>query len=243
MTLDLCGYEAKARQATEHFWRSRDKALAKKKETGTTDAGTRGAVTGGKNMAGFEDLICEVMRANGPSDLRIIAGSKTNLPGYFRATKNWDVIAIRDGRLVAAIEAKSQVGSFGNNQNNRIEEVIGSGQDFWTAYRESGFGKDAPRPMLAWLMLVEDCPDTLKPVKPRDDHFKSYPEFESASYVERYQILCRKLTEERLYDAACLLHSASTAVHGGEYRDLDDVSGLRNFVATLAAHVAKEAAI
>lgn len=243
MSLDLCNFESKAREAVQHFWQARDTAMAKKAKAGKTDAGTRGAVTAGKNMAGFEDLVCSVMRANGPSDLEIHAGSKTNLPGYFRATKNWDVIAIRKGRLVAAIEAKSQVGSFGNNQNNRIEEVIGSGKDFWTAYRESGFGKDVPRPMLGWLMLVEDCPKTLAPVKPRDDHFSSYPEFQTASYVERYQILCRKLTEEGLYDAACLLHSASSAVVGGRYNDLDDTSGLRNFVATLAAHMAKEKAI
>lgn len=243
MTLDLCDYETKARRATEQFWKSRDKAQAKNAKKGKADAGTRGAVTGGKNMAGFEDLISAVMRANGPSDLQIFVRSKTTIPGYFRATKNWDVVAIRDGRLVAAIEAKSMVGSFGKNQNNRIEEVIGSGQDFWTAHRESGFGKDAPRPMLGWLMLVQDCPDTLKVLNPRVNHFKTYPEFKTASYVERFQILCRKLTEERLYDAACLLHSPSTAVSGGHYNDLNDVTGLRNFVATLAAHMAKEKAI
>ena len=41
-----------------------------------------------------------------------------------------------DGRLLAVIELKSQVGpSFGNNFNNRTEEAIGSAVDFWTAYR------------------------------------------------------------------------------------------------------------
>ncbi|MBP8259317.1 MAG: hypothetical protein KA118_06600 [Verrucomicrobia bacterium] len=44
-----------------------------------------------------------------------------DLPGFFRPTKEWDILVVRDSRLLAAIEAKSQVGpSFGNNFNNRI---------------------------------------------------------------------------------------------------------------------------
>jgi hypothetical protein len=35
------------------------------------------------------------------------------------------------GSLVATVEVKSQVGSFGNNFNNRVEEAIGSATDFW----------------------------------------------------------------------------------------------------------------
>jgi hypothetical protein len=35
-------------------------------------------------------------------------------------------LVIRDGQLLVALEAKSQVGpSFGNNFNNRTEEAIG----------------------------------------------------------------------------------------------------------------------
>ena len=38
---------------------------------------------------------------------------------------------MNEGRLVAAIEFKSQVGpSFGNNANNRAEEAIGTAHDF-----------------------------------------------------------------------------------------------------------------
>ncbi|MEY3276128.1 MAG: Restriction endonuclease XhoI, partial [Verrucomicrobiota bacterium] len=33
------------------------------------------------------------------------------LPGYFRATKNWDVLVVHRDRLLAAFEFKSQVGS------------------------------------------------------------------------------------------------------------------------------------
>ncbi len=52
------------------------------------------------------------------------------LPGYFRPTKEWDVLIVKDGVLLAAVEAKSQVGpSFGNNFNNRTEEAMGTALD------------------------------------------------------------------------------------------------------------------
>jgi len=54
-------------------------------------------------------------------------------------------------QAVAAIEFKSQVGSFGNNYNNRTEEAIGSASDIWGAYREGAF-KPSARPWLGYLM-------------------------------------------------------------------------------------------
>ena len=60
------------------------------------------------------------------------------LPGFYRPTKKWDLVVVRDGRLCAAIEMKSQVGpSFGNNFNNRTEEAVGSSVDLWRAYQSS----------------------------------------------------------------------------------------------------------
>ncbi len=41
------------------------------------------------------------------------------------ARKKWDLLVV-EGCLIAAIEFKSQVGSFGNNYNNRTEEALGS---------------------------------------------------------------------------------------------------------------------
>jgi hypothetical protein len=64
---------------------------------------------------------------------------------------------VKDGKLIAAIEAKSQVGpSFGNNFNNRTEEAMGSALDLWTAYREGAF-HTSPHPFLGYFFLLEDC--------------------------------------------------------------------------------------
>jgi len=113
---------------------------------------------------------------------------------------------VADGIFLAGIEFKSQVGSFGNNYNNRTEEAIGSATDIWAAYREGAF-KPSARPWLGYMMLLENAPDSTRPVKAQEPHFKVFPEFKSASYARRYEILLTKLVRERLYDSACFLLS------------------------------------
>lgn len=69
------------------------------------------------------------------------------------------------GRLIAALEFKSHVGPlFSNNFNNRAEEAIGTSHDFWTAYRDGAFGRQA-RPFVGWLMVVEDAEKSRAPVR------------------------------------------------------------------------------
>jgi hypothetical protein len=102
------------------------------------------------------------------------------LPGFFRPTKSWDVLVTNKGRLVAAVELKSQVGSFGNNLNNRTEEAIGTAVDLWTAHRDGAFGKDAPPPFVGWLMLIEDSAKSRTPVRCSSPHFS----MRSRSWIE-----------------------------------------------------------
>jgi hypothetical protein len=72
--------------------------------------------------------------------------TKRELPGFFRPTKDWDMLVVHEGHLIAAVEFKSQRGpSFGNNFNNRTEEAIGNATDLWTAFREGAYGKGRPR--------------------------------------------------------------------------------------------------
>ncbi len=116
--------------------------------------------------------------------LILVSVAVLTLPGYFRRTKLWDVLVMHDKRLVAAIELKSQVGpSFGNNFNNRTEEAIGTAHDLWTAYREGAFGKH-PRPFIGWMMMVEDAPESRRPVTDRSPHFPLFKEFQGASYLK-----------------------------------------------------------
>lgn len=244
MPLNLANYETKAREAIKAFWGNRAAAAAKQRELGRSDQGERAGVTSGKNMDGFVSLVIDVIRANGLKDAHIMLKRRVlTLPGFFRPTKLWDLLVVNDGRLIAALELKSQVGpSFGNNFNNRTEEALGTAVDIWTAYREGAFGKDALRPFVGWLILVEDAPESRAAVRAASPHFPTFPEFRKASYLERYDILCRKLVQERLYTAAATLASPRSAVKTGKYEDLSDLTSFKTFVTGLAGHVAADAA-
>jgi len=65
-------------------------------------------------MDGFLALVFDIVRANGLAHAEIHQNrAMLTLPGYFRPTKLWDILVIYKGELIAAIELKSQVGSFG----------------------------------------------------------------------------------------------------------------------------------
>lgn len=225
------------------FWGNREKARQKQIEAGKADQGERAGVTAGKNMDGFAALIIDIVKANGLAHAQIHQQrAVVTLPGYFRPTKLWDILVINKGQLIAAIELKSQVGpSFGNNFNNRTEEAIGTAHDFWTAYREGAFGQQ-PRPFVGWLMLVEDAAGSRSPVRDKSPHFPVFAEFQGASYLKRYDVLCRRLMQEQLYSTAALMTSPRDASTTGDHSSLSDMTSFKTFLANLAGHVAAEAA-
>jgi hypothetical protein len=244
MALNLSDYEQKAQEAIQAFWGNREAARRKQIESGRADQGERAGVTAGKNMDGFLVLAQDIVRANGLERAQIALRRRVlTLPGFFRPTKLWDMLILDQGELVAALEMKSQVGpSFGNNFNNRAEEAIGTAHDMWTAYREGAFGREASKPFLGWLILVEDAPGSRSPVTDQSPHFPIFPEFRGASYADRYNILCRKLVQEQLYTAASVILSPRTAVESGHYNEMGELTGLKTFVTNLAAHIAGTAA-
>lgn len=245
MPLQLANYQQQAQEAIKAFWTGRDNAMQRQALAGNADAGARGAVTAGKNLDGFRALIVELVRANGLPNAQILfSKGQVVLPGYFRPTKQWDML-IKNGRhLVAALEFKSQVGpSFGNNFNNRSEEAIGTAHCLWTAYREGAFGRDQLRPFLGWLMIVEDCPASNVPVRNDSPHFAVDRAYSGTSYLQRYDLLCQRLVTEQLYHSTALLatpREQGTSV--GFSRSLSQLSSLDTFVTNFAAHIAAEAA-
>jgi hypothetical protein len=129
-------------EAVAHYWLTRQGQAEKQAASGQADQGARSAVTGGAQMDGFINLITDLIIEAGVNNEYIFYNRYLELPGFFRPTKEWDLLVVRDGQLIIALEAKSQVGpSFGNNFNNRTEEAMGSALDLWTAYREGAFNK------------------------------------------------------------------------------------------------------
>jgi hypothetical protein len=246
-TIDV---ETRLRAAIQSYWDARARNRKKQETAGRIDAGTRGEVTGGTQMGALESLVADILCEAGLQRLDVRTRTALELPGYFRATKKWDLIVVSEGELVLAMEFKSQAGkSIGNNVNNRSEEAVGSAKDIWIAFREGRFGKAAPPPFVGYLFLLEDRDGVKKPVANKEPYFpvdavfrgeagsidqQTKARYRGASYAQRYEILCRRLVQERLYSAACFLmatNSSSTVVT----QPAADLTFMR-FVAALKGH-------
>jgi hypothetical protein len=224
-------------EAVAQYWATRETQKRKQESRGVSDAGLRSAVTGGAQMDGFIDLFTALIIDAGIPGEFIFRKTSLELPGYFRPTKEWDLIVVKNGNLVAAIEAKSQVGpSFGNNFNSRTEEAIGSALDLWTAFREGAFNAGL-QPFLGYFFMLEDCAASKRPVKVKEPHFKVFPEFIGASYTKRYELLCRKLILERHYTSACFLTSNSDAGLRGGYNEPAKDLSFAKFAKSIVSHV------
>jgi len=240
-------YEAGVSQAVQHFWRTRVRQRkAQGSATGSKDQGARAAVTGGAQLDGFIRLLGDILCEAGLPDHTVYSkptcppgyapAKATILPGYFRAEKNWDLVVVVDGRLLASVEFKSHIGpSFGNNFNNRVEEALGNAIDLLTAYREGAF-KPSQKPWLGWLMLLEDAPKSQAPVRANGPHFAAFEEFNGTSYAKRYELFCERLVRERLYDATCLLLSDKVGGLKGDYTEPNAEVDFATFATSLAAH-------
>lgn len=214
-------------QAIEMFWETKNTQL---KASG--DSSNRGAVIGGKQMDGFIQLLKEVALCSGIPSQCII--TKNNyLPGYFRSSKDWDLLVIApNGKLLAAVELKSQVGSYGNNFNNRTEEAIGSAVDLWTAFREGQF-PNQQAPWVGWLMVVGRDEASERAVHNYEPYFNVRKEFIGASYLDRYKILCQKLILERHYSSAALLWT--NAQH--EFGDVSADISISRFIQSFSSYL------
>lgn len=193
----------------------------------------------------------------------------SNLPSYFRVSKNWDLLVCKNSlykrlglesslpmpapQLIAAIEFKSQQGSVGNNQNNRMEESIGSATDFWAAYEVGSLGPLQPRPWLGYVFVgcFED-EDVDRGVEIKQPHFLTDPVFDGLnpndrlsqakyvgpSYPHRYRIFLERLIAKKLYDAGCLILT-NPSIKDAEMNHkclFPDLSGQR-FMDLLLRHV------
>jgi len=243
MSISLADYEQRAVEAVALFWKTRGAARAK--QTAGVDLGGRSAVTGGKNMDGFIELLEAVVIENGLPRESIFTAVRqhrkqrhTTLPGYYRPVKDLFLLVVHHDGLFAALEFKSQVGpSFGNNFNNRCEEAIGMGEDLRVAFREGRLGSP-PRPFVGYLMLLEDTEASRSPVKTSSRHFPEDLIFENASYAGRYEILCQRFMMEGLYNAAALILSHADKGFQGIYTEMSEETGLKQLVAGFASHVA-----
>lgn len=179
-------------------------------------SGRQGGTQSATHDKAFLALIARELESLGwPGHVATHAGDRAALvAGYFRPAKSWDIVC-RDSqdRPKICVEFKSQVDSYGNNENNRYEEALGSGLDVRAQHGEQvaiGF----------FLVLCEE-EATTRPTRDRSENVD--PTFRNTSHVDRRGIFARRITSFRVnempfYDAAAVL-----LVHrDGTFRILDD---------------------
>ena len=237
MSSSRISFEPRLRQAVRSFWSRRSSATAKQRAAGRSDQGNRSAVTGGKTLDSFRDMIVDVVRRHGPKGVGIHRDkSMVVLPGFFRPTKQWDLLVVHDGRLLASLELKSLCGpSFGNNANNRCEEALGSAYDFRKAQSEGLFGSGAA-PFLGYFILVEDAKGSREAVTSRSPHFPTDPCFQDASYQRRMQLMCERMVQQQLYACASVMTAAPSSLNG-DYANLSAHTSFRHLLTRLASHL------
>lgn len=230
MHLNTRDIDKLTKQAVQLFWESRGRAEAR---GAAGDRGGRAGVTAGKNLDGFVQIMADLV-AEARIEGLVVGTEKryVTLPGYLRPVKDWDLVLTRRDELLAVLEFKSHIGpSFGNNFNNRNEEAMGSSIDIRTAVERGVYGRHHQMPYLGWCILVEDAPGSSRPVRMSAPHYDPLPEFAGASYLDRYEILCRRLEEESFYTSAAVIVSPQEeGTVWGAYSDMSEYTSFERFV-------------
>jgi hypothetical protein len=222
--------------ATMHYWDTLSEQEDTQNRSEKTARGRRAQVLGGSQMDGFAGLIEDALVEAGVPREAVHHDHSAVLPGYYRATKRWDIAVVVDGELLAAMELKSIASSFGNNLNNRIEEAVGNNTDLYRAYQQ-GLFEPSPTPWVGYLILMADVKQSQSPVNVREPHFAVDSEFEEASYIDRAEQLCLRMVRQRLVDSATFITSSKeTGIEGG-YSEPNVELTFRRFLSSLVAHV------
>ncbi|WCJ58572.1 PaeR7I family type II restriction endonuclease [Fontisphaera persica] len=231
----IADLDARTAEAVAFYWQTRQRQASKEAPRDKSTQGRRPAVTGGAQMDRFLEFIADYLIKVGIPPCSIHFESRLELPGFFRPTKKWDLVVVKNDQLLVALEAKSQVGSFGNNFNNRTEEAMGSALDLWTAFRERAFNPSVS-PWLGYLFLLQDCEASRRAVMTEEPHFPVFPEFKNSSYATRYEWFCRKLVRERHYTASAFLLSKDDQGRNGQYTQPASDLTIQHFMRSLLGH-------
>lgn len=194
-------------QAIADYWKKKDDQRATALANKSTAEGTAGAIRGGKHFGPISDLLARFfLDAGYPTESIGITKRQTALPGYFRPTKDWDLVVIHRRTLVAAIELKALGGpSFGNNYNNRVEEALGSAVDL--AYGNKAGLVGLEKPWTGYFFVMEDAEGSRRTSRPQPaptpTSFAPDAIWNTMSYQERFGLTGERLLNEKLYDAVC----------------------------------------
>lgn len=192
------------------YWKAKQQQSALSKIVDAVGAGTAGSVRGGKHFDEIAGLLAKFfLEAGYPVEsIRVNKSQGLELPGYYRPQKQWDLVVVHRGVLVAAFEMKALGGpSYGNNYNNRVEEALGSAVDLRRAALAELYPKE--KPWLGYFFIMQDGYGSRRPVSIARGALPADKIWHGTSYQDRFGIFCERLVAEQLYDAACYVTSSA----------------------------------
>ena len=107
-------------KAVRTYWEVRMQQKQRQEKKGAKDVGTRSEVTGGKHMDAMADVLVEAFVEAGFSSKGIHKAKKVELPGYFRHSKNWDLVVIHEDQL----RRRDQVGVPGRFVRQKCQQPL-----------------------------------------------------------------------------------------------------------------------
>lgn len=221
--------------AVQYYWEERLSRAEERADIDHAQEGRRKEVTSGGHMAEFEAILYDRLVATGLPDSCIYTGKEAVLPGYYRPSKQWDLVVRQDGMVVVAIEFKSQISSFGNNWNNRVEEVVGCAADFRTMVEE-GVVASPVQPWLGYVFLMGDK-GTKEGGSLSAPAVGMADAFSGATYADRCEVLCLRLMETGLYEGASFLISGEENGLDGGFLTPDERLEFDRFTTGMVEHV------
>ncbi len=142
-------------------------------------------------------VITESLIEHGVDESWIQAGRRAMLPGAYGFGRSaWDLAVLKDGVPLGAIIFKAQVGSFGNNFNNRVQELTSVAFDVRRQYGSPEL-RDL-RPCLGLFFILAGSQVVNIPTSRQSD---VYPRIgDGLSYKQRYGEVFRQFRTDGLYD-------------------------------------------
>lgn len=195
--------------AVAAYWQAKDDQLVAAQAIQSTAEGSSKAVRGGGHFNPVANLISRFFTDAGyPTESIGAKGDSVVLPGYYRPTKQWDLVVVHRGVLVAAVEMKALGGpSFGNNYNNRVEEALGNSTDLSRASISALTGPEPP--WLGYFFLIDDDEGSRRPgARLQTGAFPAEEVWAGRSYQDRFALTGQRFIDEGLYDAVCFLASS-----------------------------------
>lgn len=195
--------------ALQAYWDRKDLQYRNAKIAHAVGAGTAGSVRGGRQFDPVAAVLAKPFLEAGYAPDNVRVHGIMALPGFYRPTKDWDLVVTVGGVVAAAFELKALGGpSFGNNANNRIEEALGSSTDIRQATVDGRFGPE--QPWIGYLLVVEDHPKSRSPQRrPRPIAAGTHdPVWENRTYQQRMAIGVERMLALHIYDTACVLVSS-----------------------------------